>query len=83
MTHPETEADIRWAVGNAKRLERENVRLRAALKAIADEQNYSRYTVTPETAFEDFGKLNAKVCAIYDVARNALNPAHQQQPAAK
>ncbi len=31
MTHPETEADIKWAVGNAKRLERDNERLRSLL----------------------------------------------------
>lgn len=47
-------------------------RLRAALQCIVDEQNSDRYTVTPETAFEDFGKLNRKVCAIYDRARAAL-----------
>lgn len=29
MSNSTTEADIRWAVGNAKRLERENIQLRA------------------------------------------------------
>lgn len=38
MTHSETEADIKWAIGNAKRLERENTRLRLQ---IADLQSRS------------------------------------------
>lgn len=38
----------------------------ARLKAIADQRYDDRRTVTPETAFEEFGVLNKKIVALYD-----------------
>ena len=59
--------------GYASNLRAEIERLRAVLKEIAAKQDNDRYTVTPETAFEDFAKLNREICGIYDTAWRALN----------
>jgi len=36
------------------------------LKAMADERYEDRHTVTRATAFDEFGVLNKKICALYD-----------------
>lgn len=78
-SHDDMREQLARAEADAERLTAENARLRTALKNIADQKNSDRYTVTPETAFEEFGKINRKVCAIYDTARAALDS--QQKPA--
>lgn len=54
-------------------------RLRATLKSIADQRNEERGTVTPEMAWEAFGKANARLCAIYEIARNAYQQSALQE----
>lgn len=59
----------------AKEVLAENERFRSALEWIERQRFASRDTVTPETAWDAFVKLNRAVCAIYAKATDAL---HQQ-----
>jgi hypothetical protein len=49
-----------------------NEQLRAALEGIRARRYQNRETVSPENAFEAFGRLNAEVCAIYAECDAAL-----------
>jgi len=59
----------------AKEALAENEKFRSALEWIERQQFADRDTVTPETAWDAFGKMNRTLCAIYAKATDAL---HQQ-----
>lgn len=60
-----------------KRLKAEVERLRSIILNIHAGRYEARETVTPENAFEAYGRLNKKIIAIYEQCRAALKePAH-------
>lgn len=78
MSHPETEADIKWAVGNAKRLERENERLRAALMRLANEVR-ATVSLAEQAIRESAGNTNYQcLMDAESEARSALKAPDQQ-----
>jgi hypothetical protein len=51
----------------------ESDRFRAALEGIRARRYQNRETVSPDNAFEAFGRLSAEVCAIYSECDAALS----------